>query len=150
MSPSSSPSPADPNPITTTTTTTINSSTTKGSTINVRAIYTNSNHADNPSPSPPSSTTSFNISTPLSLPNSDSTAYKTAYLSNLREVVSALQESVNSELTARMEEEAREVAATSTTSITNGKVEKSVVAAGVDEAAEEENYGEEVVGDDEE
>ncbi|OTA51964.1 hypothetical protein K449DRAFT_258390 [Hypoxylon sp. EC38] len=144
MSPSSSssPFPADP---TTTTTTTINSST-----INVRAIYTNSKHADNPSPSPPSSTTSFNISTPLSLPNSDSTTYKTAYLSDLREVVSALQERVNGELTARMEEEAREVASMSTTSTTNGKVGKSVVAAGVDEAAEEENYGEEVVGDDEE
>lgn len=145
MSPSSSP--ADP------TTTTINSTITKP-TMNVRAIYTNSKNTDDSdsssSSSSFSSTTPFNISTPLSLPNSDSATHKTAYLSNLREVVSALQERINGELTARMEEEAREVAVTSTISTTNGKVGKSVVAGGVDEAAEEENYGEEVVGDDEE
>lgn len=51
-----------------------------------------------------------------------------------------LQERVNSELTQRMEEEAREIAATSTTSKGAGVL---------DEVAEEENYGEEVVEDEE-
>ncbi|KAI1406795.1 hypothetical protein F5Y13DRAFT_9453 [Hypoxylon sp. FL1857] len=117
-------------------------------TVHVRATYENSKFAGNsPSQSPAAP---FTILTPLALPDSESATYKTAYLSSLREAVSTLQERVNSELTARMEEEAREVAAMSTSSTTNREAGKGVVVGGVDEAAEEENYGEEVVEDEEE
>ncbi|KAI0834036.1 hypothetical protein F5Y06DRAFT_180634 [Hypoxylon sp. FL0890] len=126
MSPSPEPTPADP------------------TMTNVRATYTNSKFTSNASCL--SSTAPFTISMPLALPDSDSAMHKMAYLSCLRDVVSTLQERVNSELTARMEEEVRELAATSTT---NGRVEKGVVAGSLDEATEEENYGEEVIEDEE-
>ncbi|KAI0381659.1 hypothetical protein F5Y04DRAFT_65422 [Hypomontagnella monticulosa] len=120
-------------------------SSTLDATAALKATYTNSNSQSADS-STLSSTTPFTVSTPLSLPSSDSPAHKTAYLTSLRDAVTALQERVNSELTARMEAEARETAATSPT--TNGKSGKGATA-GVDEAAEEENYGEEVVEEDE-
>ncbi|KAI1134281.1 hypothetical protein F5Y05DRAFT_237124 [Hypoxylon sp. FL0543] len=114
---------------------------------NVSATYTNSKFTS--SSSSQTSTAPFTISTPLALPGSDSTTHKTAYLSSLRNAVSALQERVNSELTARMEEEARELAATSTAPTTSRKAGQVAAAGSVDEAAEEENYGEEVIEDEE-
>lgn len=65
-------------------------------------------------------------------PPSTSAADKTAYLSSLRQALASTQEQINKELTERMEQDrAREG--------NNGK--------GVDDAKEEENYGEEVVED---
>ncbi|KAI0131537.1 hypothetical protein F4814DRAFT_172514 [Daldinia grandis] len=108
----------------------------------LKATYTNSNSSN----SSISSAEAFALSTPLSLPESSVTMHKTSYLRTLREAVSSLQDDVNSELTARMEKEAHEVATTG-----DGKRGgKSIAAAGVDEAAEEENYGEEIVEDDDE
>ncbi|KAI1382891.1 uncharacterized protein F4822DRAFT_100305 [Hypoxylon trugodes] len=121
-------------------------------TTHIKATYTNSRSTRGTTSleSSLSSTTGFALSLPLSLPSTDSTtAQKTTYLSELREAVSSLQERMNSELTTRMEVEAKEAAATiSTTS--NAKGNKTVGASAVDEAAEEENYGEEVVEGDEE
>ncbi|KAI1479389.1 hypothetical protein F4774DRAFT_123655 [Daldinia eschscholtzii] len=113
----------------------------------LKATYTNSNSSDSSISSTEaiSSTATFTLSTPLFLPESDITAQKTLYLRTLRDAVSSLQDHVNGELTVRMEKEAIEAAATG-----NGKGSgKGIAATGVDEAAEEENYGEEVVQDDE-
>ncbi|KAI0891329.1 hypothetical protein F4806DRAFT_309991 [Annulohypoxylon nitens] len=106
----------------------------------ITATYTNSKPAGSSSSSLLASTAPFELATPLTLPDSDSSAHKASYLETLREAVLKLQERVNSELTQRMEEEAREIAATSTTSKGAGVL---------DEVAEEENYGEEVVEDEE-
>lgn len=66
-------------------------------------------------------------------PPSSKTIDRTTYLAALRKATAELQESINTDLTARMEEDkAREGA-------TNGAKK------GVDEAKEEDNYGEEVV-----
>lgn len=66
---------------------------------------------------------------------STSPSDKTAYLGALREATAQMQEHINAELTARMEEDkARE--ADSTNGVTKPK-------RGVDEAKEEDNYGEE-------
>ncbi|KAI1759090.1 hypothetical protein GGR53DRAFT_178070 [Hypoxylon sp. FL1150] len=104
----------------------------------LKATYTNF-HAPSSSDSP-LSTRPFTISTPLAPPKDpSSTEQKTAYLRSLRDAVSDLQSRVNSELTGRMEDEASSLGGAAA-----GKKGK-----GVDEAAEEENYGEEVVEDDE-
>ncbi|ROW17028.1 hypothetical protein VPNG_01255 [Cytospora leucostoma] len=58
---------------------------------------------------------------------------KTKYLNDLRKATASLQEQINKELTQRMEEDK------ATEASKNGKAPK-----GVDEAKEEENYGEEV------
>ncbi|KAI2611353.1 uncharacterized protein GGS25DRAFT_192388 [Hypoxylon fragiforme] len=110
-------------------------------TAHLKATYTNAH--------PPSSSTEpFTLTTPLPQPSDpNSAAQKTSYLSALRDATTSLQESINAELTTRMEREAASAAATKTTaanSSKNGK--KSVV---FDDEAEEENYGEEVVEDDE-
>lgn len=74
----------------------------------------------------------FTISQSLPAPLSTTVADKTAYLSSLRAALATTQEQVNKELTDRMEEDkAREGG--------SGKV---------DDAKEEENYGEEVVEED--
>jgi hypothetical protein len=66
-------------------------------------------------------------------PLSSKTTDRTTYLAALRKATAELQESINTDLTARMEEDkAREAT-------TNGAKK------GVDEAKEEDNYGEEVV-----
>lgn len=66
-------------------------------------------------------------------------ASKSAYLASLRQAVETAQADINRELTKRMEDEkARDAAANST----GGK------ANAVDEAKEEENYGEEIPEDD--
>ncbi|KAI1823921.1 hypothetical protein F4861DRAFT_508249 [Xylaria intraflava] len=73
-------------------------------------------------------------SAPLPLPpNPPTPESKTAYLRALRAATTALQERINAELTARMEADNRSQAGTG----------------GVNEAAEEENYGEEVQDGDE-
>ncbi|KAI1206523.1 uncharacterized protein F4807DRAFT_223406 [Annulohypoxylon truncatum] len=120
----------------------MSSSSKMNKTTQITATYTNSNSTSDPSSSSPSSTTPFTLSTPLTLPDSDSSTHKTSYLNTLREAVSTLQERINSELTTRMEEEAREVAAASA-------AVKGASVSAVDEVAEEENYGEEVVEDEE-
>ena len=91
------------------------------------------------------------LTTPLTLPSqsSVSVADKTAYLSALRGAVADLQARVNTELTARMEEDkAREA----DTTVGEGKKSKEnkqgKAAKAVDEAVEEENYGEEVTEED--
>lgn len=63
---------------------------------------------------------------------------KTKYLNELRKATATMQEQINKELTQRMEEDKAEEATK------NGKPAK-----GVDEAKEEENYGEEVVEEEE-
>ncbi|KAG4413715.1 hypothetical protein IFR04_013150 [Cadophora malorum] len=86
----------------------------------------------------------FTHSTPLpslqtntsSNSSSSATAQKTQYLSALRQATSQLQEVINKELTARMEEDNARAA--------EGLYGKGKVK-GVDENKEEENYGEEVV-----
>ncbi|KAI0880155.1 uncharacterized protein GGS22DRAFT_193505 [Annulohypoxylon maeteangense] len=107
----------------------------------ITATYTNTNSASDSSCSL-SSTTPFTLATPFTLPDSDSSGHKTSHLNILREAVSTLQERVNNELTTRMEEEAREIAAAST-------FFKSASVNTINEAAEEDNYGEEVVEDEE-
>ncbi|PVH83847.1 Gon7-domain-containing protein [Cadophora sp. DSE1049] len=81
----------------------------------------------------------FTHSTPLpslSSTSSTGTAQKTQYLSTLRQATSQMQEVINKELTARMEEDNARAAEGA-----NGKGKVK----GVDENKEEENYGEEVV-----
>ncbi|KAH7357085.1 EKC/KEOPS complex, subunit Gon7 [Rhexocercosporidium sp. MPI-PUGE-AT-0058] len=73
-----------------------------------------------------------------------STASKTAYLSALRHATSQMQENINKELTARMEED-NKVAATAASAEGKGKGKGG---GKVDEKKEEENYGEEVVEED--
>ncbi|KAF6832170.1 hypothetical protein CMUS01_07025 [Colletotrichum musicola] len=75
----------------------------------------------------------FTFSETLPAPPSSGVADKTAYLGALRKAIGSAQDSINKELTARMEEDkAREAGK-------NGAAPKTAV----DEALEEENYGEE-------
>jgi hypothetical protein len=78
----------------------------------------------------------FSVSLPLTAPADSTTVEnKAKYLSELRTHVASLQQQVNRQLTARMEEDkARE----SSTAAANGVVKA------VDDEKEEENYGEEV------
>lgn len=73
------------------------------------------------------------LSTSLSSQSGDGVTKKVAYLSELRVAVTSLQAEFNAYLTARMEED-------------NARTSRL---AGKDEAKEEENYGEEVVDEDE-
>lgn len=73
----------------------------------------------------------FAVTEALPAPATTSVDDKTKYLADLKERISSVQERVNQELTARMEQDKARDAATS------GK-------AAVDDAKEEENYGEEV------
>ncbi|KMP05567.1 hypothetical protein CIHG_08886 [Coccidioides immitis H538.4] len=85
-------------------------------------------------PQPPlQHTFQHQLSTSLSSHTTDATARRTAYLSELRGAVVSLQGEVNAYLTARMEED----------SARSARVE------GKDETKEEENYGEEVVNEEE-
>lgn len=69
-------------------------------------------------------------------------ADKTAYLAELRKATAKMQEQINTELTTRMEEDkAREASDANGNSASKGK-------GVVDEAKEEDNYGEEVVEED--
>ncbi|TPX07152.1 uncharacterized protein E0L32_010953 [Thyridium curvatum] len=73
----------------------------------------------------------FAVTESLPAPATTGVGDKTKYLADLKERISSVQERVNQELTARMEQDKARDAATS------GK-------AAVDDAKEEENYGEEV------
>ncbi|KAK1597577.1 Gon7 family protein [Colletotrichum navitas] len=80
----------------------------------------------------------FAFSESLPAPPTPSAGDKATYLNALRKSINAAQENINKELTARMEEDkAREAT-------TNGATSKPAV----DEALEEENYGEEAPPDD--
>jgi hypothetical protein len=72
---------------------------------------------------------------PLQAPPTSSTKDKTTYLSALRKATVDLQERINKELTARMEEDKARDA--------SGRGKESI-----DDKKEEENYGEEVVEED--
>ncbi|KAF4821225.1 hypothetical protein CGCTS75_v011144 [Colletotrichum tropicale] len=73
----------------------------------------------------------FTHSESIPAPPTSGVQDKTAYLKSLREAINTAQESINKELTARMEEDkAREAG-------------KNGSRTAVDEALEEENYGEE-------
>ena len=78
----------------------------------------------------------FTVTHKLPTPPTSNTKDKTSYLSALRKATSEMQETINKELTQRMEEDKAREAATA-----NGNGTK---AKGVDEAKEEDNYGEEV------
>lgn len=75
----------------------------------------------------------FSLSQDIRAPPSSSVADKTQYLENLRQAVSTTQDQINKELTSRMEEDNARA----------GNTPK-----GIDEAKEEENYGEEVQEED--
>lgn len=77
----------------------------------------------------------FTITKTLNEPEADNIESRTNYLANLRKEVAGLQEGINKELTARMEEDKARDASSKT--------------ADIDEAKEEENYGEEVVEEEE-
>ncbi|KAJ9152286.1 hypothetical protein NKR19_g4571 [Coniochaeta hoffmannii] len=79
----------------------------------------------------------FSLSQTFPVPDAENVQQRTSYLANLRAAVVDTQEKINKELTARMEEDKARDA-------TGPKL------ADVDEAKEEENYGEEVVEDEEE
>lgn len=70
-------------------------------------------------------------------PASDKVNERTAYLGALRKATGEMQERVNKELTARMEEDKVREAESADGSKVHGGV--------IDEAKEEDNYGEEVV-----
>jgi hypothetical protein len=77
----------------------------------------------------------FTSTRPIPAPPSNKTADRTAYLAALRKATAALQVQINTELTARMEEDKTREAEGA-----NGAAK----ARGVDEAKEEDTYGEEV------
>lgn len=68
-----------------------------------------------------------------------STADRAKYLSSLRQIAATFQDDINRELTQRMEEDNKRAA-----EVSGGKGTSKQ-----DEAKEEENYGEEVVEEDE-
>ena len=80
----------------------------------------------------------FNLEKPIPAPASSSVPDKTQYLGSLRDAISSVQDEINKELTARMEEDKKREAASG----------NAGTAKGVNEVAEEENYGEEVVEED--
>lgn len=82
----------------------------------------------------------FSSTHKLAAPLTSATSERVTYLASLRKATAELQETINKELTQRMEEDKMQAAA------------KAVTAGGrngvVDEAKEEQNYGEEVVEED--
>jgi len=125
-------------------------------TVHLIATYTNT------SPSVTEPRTLTLSSTPLSLPTGEALTVesKTTYLASLRAAAVAMQESINAELTRRMEEDIKNAAAAGVGATTQeamtldknkatkreGK-NKHGAADALDEVAEEENYGEEVPED---
>ena len=84
---------------------------------------------------------SFTYMQKLVTPPSDSSSDRIAYLGALRKATLVMQEQINKELTLRMEEDkAREGAGVHAAA--------KVKAKGVNETAEEDNYGEEVPEED--
>ncbi|KAI1434023.1 hypothetical protein GGR50DRAFT_665083 [Xylaria sp. CBS 124048] len=100
-------------------------------TVHLKATYTSPNTSHQPqilASTPLTLPLSISASNPTSTPSRDVSKSKTTYLNSLRTATVALQERINAELTARMEED-------------------NAGARGVDEVAEEENYGEEAQED---
>lgn len=83
----------------------------------------------------------FALAHEIPAPASDRVGEKTAYLGALRKATAVLQEQVNKELTARMEEDKARAGGP-----TNGVSSKAI---SIDEAKEEDNYGEEVAEEEE-
>ncbi|KAJ0322847.1 hypothetical protein COL5a_008676 [Colletotrichum fioriniae] len=80
----------------------------------------------------------FTFSESLPVPPSSAPGDKSAYLNALRKSINAAQEHINKELTARMEEDKAKEAAKN-----GGSSTTTATKSAVDEALEEENYGEE-------
>jgi hypothetical protein len=78
----------------------------------------------------------FSFSQSFQAPDAQNVGQRTSYLASLRAAVVDTQEKVNKELTARMEED-------------KARDASGLKIADVDEAKEEENYGEEVVEEEE-
>ena len=103
----------------------------------VKALYRGLASPDPAQSEPPlHHTFQHELSTSLSSPSPDDISQKSAYLSELKHAVVSLQAEVNTYLTARMEEDSSRISAAARLG------EK-------DERREEENYGEEVVDEDE-
>ena len=85
----------------------------------------------------------FSLSATLPLPPSNHPEARKSYLKELRQAACQIQEQVNKELTARMEDDK----ARSSAGDDSGAA-AATNANGVDEAKEEENYGEEAQGED--
>lgn len=81
---------------------------------------------------------SFTFTEALAAPPTASASDRTSYLASLRKATKTLQDTINAELTLRMEEDNARAAA--------GSASKSKNA--IDEAKEEDNYGEEIVEED--
>lgn len=131
---------------------------TTSTTVHLTATYTSPNTQEGPQ---------ILSSAPLNLPpqTAQTVESKTTYLRALRAATTALQDRINAELTARMEEDNRRNAqqqqgnagtaegkangAGGVTAKKNTTRDGSAAAAVIDEAAEEENYGEEI-GEEEE
>ncbi|KAI3317577.1 hypothetical protein HD806DRAFT_363852 [Xylariaceae sp. AK1471] len=120
---------------------TFSSSSSANTTAYLKATYSSPTTAHEPLTL---SSTPLDFPVPASLTVDD----KTAYLRSLRTATIALQERINAELTTRMEEDNKNALEQSKN--TQGGVDgvtkktKTQTGAVVDEAAEEENYGEEV------
>jgi len=80
----------------------------------------------------------FTITQPIPASTDVTSNNPAAYLSSLRTAAASVQDDINKELTRRMEEDKAREAGSATGGVS------------IDEAKEEENYGEEVVEDDEE
>ncbi|KAI1299915.1 hypothetical protein F5Y03DRAFT_243753 [Xylaria venustula] len=129
-------------------------------TVHLKATYT---FPDEPNPI---TLSAIPLSLPLSLSQSQEPAQeqstkdkksivedKTTYLRALRTATTTLQDAINADLTSRMERDVANAASNSGSDSGSGSGSAKTAKAGkggaVDEAAEEENYGEEVVEDDE-
>jgi hypothetical protein len=83
----------------------------------------------------------FTHTTKIPTPPSEKPTDRTAYLGALRKATAVMQEQINKELTARMEEDkAKEAEGLNGVSKAKAK--------GIDESKEEDNYGEEVPEED--
>ncbi|KAI0099124.1 hypothetical protein GGR51DRAFT_565116 [Nemania sp. FL0031] len=122
-------------------------------TVHLKATYTSPRTSE---PQVLSSTPLALAIPPASASASETLQAKTSYLRALRAATVALQDRINAELTARMEEDARDAAAGGSGAGIAGKTTQggtaaaSAAAASVDEVAEEENYGEEMAEEDDE
>jgi post-segregation antitoxin (ccd killing protein) len=82
----------------------------------------------------------FSVTKQLPAPSSSAPAQRVTYLSSLRKAAASIQESINKELTQRMEEDNKKAA--------SDAASKNTRQGGIDEGKEEENYGEEVAEED--
>ena len=85
--------------------------------------------------------TPFTVSQSIQAPSADGVEDRTNYLAGLRKAVLSAQQQINVELTARMDDDKSREA-------DNAATASKKLKSAVDEAKEEDNYGEEVVGED--